>query len=207
MSSADSPADHGVGHSVLQVPVPALDPWVRRRTAFYDTDYLSDDPAFTHAHITALGPFLPRHDARTAARVGEVVARFEPFDFTLRRLATFPNGIVHLVPEPAEPFSRLTSALFEEFDQCPPYGGAFGIPQPHLTLDALSADVTENSTRKSLGAALPARCRAERLDLAWYQAGDCRLLDSWTLGSALGRTLSQTLGRDPDASAPAAQNS
>ena len=59
-----------------------------------------------------------------------------------------------------------------------------GTPRPHLTLDALSADVTESSTRTALGAAVPAYCRAERVDLAWYEAGRCRVLRSWPLGAA-----------------------
>jgi 2'-5' RNA ligase superfamily len=181
-----SPTGHPAvpGHSVLQVPVPPLEPWVRQRTAFYDTDYLSADPAFTHAHVTVLGPFLPTVDEEAAARVAGLLARVRPFDFTLARLGTFPNGIVHLLPEPDHGFSALTAALVAAFPQCPPYGGEFGTPRPHLTLDALSADVTEASTRTALGAAVPAYCRAERVDLAWYEAGRCRVLRSWPLGAA-----------------------
>ena len=47
------------GHSVLQLPVPALEAWVRARTAHYDEGFVSTDPRFGHAHITALGPFEP----------------------------------------------------------------------------------------------------------------------------------------------------
>ena len=81
-----SPAGHPAaapGHSVLQVPVPPLEPWVRQRTAFYDTDYLSTDPAFTHAHVTALAPFLPEVDDGAAATVAAIVADTRAFDFTL----------------------------------------------------------------------------------------------------------------------------
>ena len=88
------------GHSVLQVPVPGLEPFVRSRTEHYDTDYLSADPAFTHAHVTALGPFLPEVDDEAAATVAAIVAETPAFSFTLERIATFPNGIIHLVPSP-----------------------------------------------------------------------------------------------------------
>jgi hypothetical protein len=47
------------GHTVLLVPVPGLEAFVRARTEHYDRDYVSPDPHFVHAHVTALGPFLP----------------------------------------------------------------------------------------------------------------------------------------------------
>ncbi len=124
------------GHSVLQVPVPGLEPFVRARTEHYDTDYLSADPAFTHAHVTALGPFLPEVDDEAAATVAAIVAETPAFTFTLERIATFPNGIIHLVPEPDAGFRELTSRLAAAFPQCPPYAGRFADVRPHLTLDA-----------------------------------------------------------------------
>ena len=169
------------GHTVLQVPVPELEPFVLARTAYYDTDYLSDDPSFAHAHVTALGPFLPEPDAEAAATVARIVAGTTAFDFALTRVATFPNGIIHLVPEPDDSFRELTRRLAEAFPQCPPYAGQFADVRPHLTLDARSDAVTEESTRELLGDLVPARCRAGRLDLAWYAPRDCRVLRSWAL--------------------------
>lgn len=170
-----------VGHTVLQVPVPELEPFVRARTAHYDTGYLSDDPGFTHAHVTALGPFLPEPDVEAHATVGRIVAEIPAFGFTLARVETFPNGIIHLVPEPDTGFLELTRRLSAAFPQCPPYAGEFADVRPHLTLDATSDAVTEESTRALLGDLVPARSRAERLDLAWYAPGGCRLLRSWQL--------------------------
>ncbi|WP_127480307.1 2'-5' RNA ligase family protein [Nocardioides pantholopis] len=177
------------GHPVLQVPVPPLEPFVRARTAHYDAAYLSAEPCHVHAHVTALGPFLADPDEEDLALVAKVAASVEPFDFVLDRLATFPDGIIHLAPEPDAPFRELTRRLVEAFPQCPPYGGAFGRVEdvvPHLTLDAASnapgAAVTQASTRRLLGDLVPARCRAERLDLAWYEPHRCRVLASWPLG-------------------------
>lgn len=170
------------GHSVLQVPVPALEGWVRARTEHYDPAYVSADPAFTHAHVTALGPFVEELDGATARRVAGIAASLEPFDFTLARLGTFPNGIVHLVPEPADGFRRLTSLLTAQFPEHPPYGGVFP-PAPHLTLDLVHGDVTQESTRALLGDLVPVTARAEWLDLAWYEAGRCHLVTRWRLGS------------------------
>ena len=171
------------GHSVLQVPVPALEPFVVARTRHYDTDYVSADPDFVHAHVTALAPFLGEESLTESALavVAEVAATTRPFDFVLETVDTFPNGIVHLLPEPSGPFAALTATLWAAFPQCPPYAGRFGAVVPHLTLDAVSDEVTETSTRRMVGTHLPARCRAERLDLAWYEPGSCRTLRSWRL--------------------------
>ncbi len=119
-----------MGHSVLQVPVPALEQFVRSRTAHYDTDYLSRDPAFVHAHITVLGPFLDVIDDRVAATVAAIAAKVEPFAIVLERVETFPNGIIHLVPEPDEPCRELTRLLWAAYPQCPPYRGEFADVRP-----------------------------------------------------------------------------
>lgn len=174
---------------MLQVPVPQLEPFVRARHAHYDADYVSADPTFVHAHVTALGPFLPVVDAEAAQLVAKIAASVEPFEFTLARVATFPNGLIHLVPEPDGPFRELTSRLVAAFPECRPYEGRFE-PVPHLTLDLRSASVSEESTRALLGDAVPAACRAERLDLAWYEPGCLSLLDSWPLGGSYGGPMS-----------------
>ncbi|MEI5675897.1 MULTISPECIES: 2'-5' RNA ligase family protein [unclassified Nocardioides] len=171
------------GHSVLQVPVPELEEFVRGRHAHYDPGFVSADPAFVHAHVTALGPFLPSLDRHARERLATVVAGTAPFEVVLERVATFPDGIIHLVPEPARPFQDLTRRLFAAFPECPPYAGAYDEVRPHLTLDLRSAEVSEASTRAALADLLPVRCRAERLDLAWWADGDCRLLESWRLGA------------------------
>ncbi len=166
--------------------MPGLEAFVRARTAHYDTDYLSTDPAFTHAHVTVLGPFLPRVDEATATLVGKIVASVEPFAFRLGRLATYPNGCVHLAPEPDEGFRELTRQLWAGFPECPPYAGEHPRSTPHLTLDLVHADVTEESTRALLARpeyAPPEWHLADRVDLAWYEPRRCRLLRSWPLGA------------------------
>ena len=79
-------------------------------------------------------------------------------------------------------FRRLTARLAAEFPDFPPYAGAFPDVVPHLTLDLLSAEVTEESTLALLGDAIRARCRAERLELVWYVPGATGLHRSWRLG-------------------------
>ena len=171
---------------MLQVPVPELEPFVLARTRHYDTDYVSADPTFGHAHITALAPFLMGESLTPAAldRVAEIASATAAFEFRLQTVDTFPDGIVHLLPEPAAPFAELTSRLWQAFPQCPPYAGRVAAPVPHLTLDALSDTVTAESTRRLVAPHVPASCRAERLDLTGYEPGRCRVLRSFPLGSA-----------------------
>lgn len=170
------------GHSVLQVPVPQLEPFIRARTEHYDAAYLAADPAFTHAHVTALGPFVPSLTDDVARRVAAIAAETEPFDFVLApHVGRFTDGTLHLLPEPDEGFRKLTARLAAEFPDFPPYAGEWD-PIPHLTVDRLSDDVSVESTLALLGDMLPATCRAEWLDLAWYAPHGSHVLASWPLG-------------------------
>ncbi|MBB5786500.1 2'-5' RNA ligase family protein [Jiangella mangrovi] len=168
------------------MPVPAVESFVRGRFEHYDPAYLSADPAFTHAHVTVLAPFLPAPTAGELATVGAILAGTEPIAFELRRLETFPNGIIYLAPEPDDPFRALTERFVSAFPQCPPYGGQFPDIVPHVTLDQRSADVSVESTRDRLGDSVPVRCVADRVDLAWYEPGRTRILTSWPLGVRAG---------------------
>ena len=184
--SAPTPTGAFPGHAVLQVPVLALEQWVRTRTAHYDTAYVSADPRFVHAHVTALGP-LPQVaegsvPEQLAGAVARACARVAPFTTVLRRLDTFPNGVIHLLPDDDSDFRALTAHLREELPDVLPYGGEF-VPVPHLTLDAVQGKVTEASTAEAVGHLLPAHERVRHLDLAWYEPGSCRLLRRWELGT------------------------
>lgn len=172
-----------LGHSVLVVPVPALQPFVRDRTARYDASFLSTDPAFVNAHITLLGPWLgePGHD--DLATVGRIVAAEPAFEFRLTHVESFPDGVLHLPPAPDEPFRRLTAALAAAFPQTPPYAGEFPDTVPHLTLDHASTGATVGSLTAELS--LPETARAERVDLQWWANHDCHVRATWPLGVAV----------------------
>ena len=88
------------GHTVLAVPVPALDEVVRERTAFYDGSFLSADPDFAHAHITLLAPWAERPTAAHVAEVARITEAAKPFDVRLARVGEFPDGVLYLRPEP-----------------------------------------------------------------------------------------------------------
>ena len=170
------------GHSVLQVPVPQLEEYVRARTIHHDASYLSTDPTFVHAHVTALGPFVDELTDDVERRVAAIAAETAPFDFVLERMGRFGDGTLHLLPEPDAAFRALTARLVAEFPEHPPYAGAFTDLIPHLTVDLVSEDVTAESTLALIGAAIPARCRAEHLELVWYEPHATRVLHRWRLG-------------------------
>ena len=104
-----------MSHTVLAVPVPALDAFARSRSARYDASFVSAEPDFGHAHVTLLGPWLPAPSEADLAVVAEVVAAEPPFAFSLGELAQTSRGLLHLRPAPPEPFARLTAALVAAF--------------------------------------------------------------------------------------------
>ncbi|PID97198.1 MAG: hypothetical protein CSA84_00185 [Actinomycetales bacterium] len=174
------------GHSALVVPVPELERLVRARHEHYDPAYRSTDPRFAHAHITVLAPFIGPDDLLKADPViTHIASQTMAFDYELTRVATFPNGIIHVVPEPAGRFRELTAALSRAFPRFVPYAGIFGPgPEsivPHLTVDAVGPDVDELVVRRWVQPLMPVRARAERLQLSWYEPNACRTLRSWLL--------------------------
>lgn len=171
------------GHSVLQLPVPELEDWVRARTAHYDAGFVSHDPRFGHAHVTALGPFDPTPSHHRLREIAELAATTPPIPVRLADLAQFPNGIIHLVPDPADRLRDLTARLVAAFPDRPPYGGEFGdAVRPHLTVDAASDEVNLATTAALLAQVVPVACVLDRLQLAWWESGDCHVMHEWRLG-------------------------
>ncbi|KAA1416799.1 2'-5' RNA ligase family protein [Nocardioides humilatus] len=169
------------GHSVLVVPVPELEPFVRGRWEHYEPSWVSSDPAFTHAHLTILAPFVTAPTADDLAEVAAIAAETTPIDYVLGEVREFPDGCLHVPPEPSAPFAALTQAIWSAFPHCPPYAGIYGV-DPHVTLDQRSEAVTAASTGELLADALPARGRADRLELHWYEPGNCHVMADWKLG-------------------------
>jgi hypothetical protein len=180
--TAGTPPEWG-GHSVLVVPVPDLDDVVRATTAEYDASFVSADPAFAHAHITLLGPWLPDPSSRDLDAVADIAVATEPFDFELAEVEQFPGGVIYLRPEPSHPFAALTAKLTAAFPRCVPYDGMFPEVVPHLTLDWASGSVDVDHVRSRLRGRVPHRARADRVDLQWWHNHDCHVRRSWGLGS------------------------
>jgi hypothetical protein len=92
------------------------------------------------AHVTVLHPFraLERIDEATWIELGGIFARAPVFELGFARTGRFP-GVLWLEPEPRGPIDALTRALADAFPDCPPYGGLYADPVPHLTV-ALGED-------------------------------------------------------------------
>lgn len=170
------------GHTVLQLPVPALEDWVRERTRHYDDGFVSADPHFGHAHITALAPFAPAPTPEQLAVIADIATTTAPITVRLDEIGQFSDGIIHLRPVPDHPLRALTDALVAAFPQYPPYGRRFGPhPTPHVTLDAASEQVSIESTRRLLAALVPVTCTLTELQLAWWESDRCHVMDRWDL--------------------------
>jgi 2'-5' RNA ligase len=117
------------------------------------------DPAAARsvpAHVTLLYPFMAPDLLKEDIRRGveQVIANEPTFAFSLRAVGRWP-GVVYLVPEPDEPFRRLTLALAEAFPDYPPYEGAHPEVTPHLTVAQDVPDDWLAAAEHALAAVLP----------------------------------------------------
>ncbi len=115
----------------LILRVPEAEPLVGDLRASLDPNAAEGVPA----HVTVLYPFRPSEqiDAAVEARLTEIFRGIPAFDVSLLVIARFP-GVLWLAPEPRAPIDALTRACVAAFPDCPPYGGAFADPAPHLTV-------------------------------------------------------------------------
>lgn len=120
------------GDAGLVVMVPEAERLVGKLREQHDPSALEG----VGAHVTVLYPFLPaaRIDGAALATVLDVVGDHERFTVTFGSAGFFPGNVVWLRPEPDGPLRALTSGLAEAFSSCPPYGGEFPDPVPHLTV-------------------------------------------------------------------------
>lgn len=153
-------SDAAPGGALLAV-IPELEPVVGVHRRRLDPSASGGVPP----HVTVLHPFPPVADAETVGTLAEVVARTPAFDCEFREIVWFPDGLLTLAPDPAEPFRALTAAVFTAFPDHPPYGGQYE-PVPHLTLGYADTPLVERRTAAALVEPdLPVRCRIERLHL------------------------------------------
>jgi 2'-5' RNA ligase len=128
------------------------------------------------SHVTVLFPFAAPADVDDAllARVRRVVAGCRPHAVRFGSIAEFPDHVLYLEPDPAEPFQALTRALAAEFPEYPPYRGQFDDVIPHLTV-AHDPAAPNARLRSELAALLPVTTTADRVEL-WIEGTD----DHWT---------------------------
>jgi hypothetical protein len=150
-----------VDETALVILVPEAEALVAAHRRRHDPSAAVGVPA----HVTVLYPFRSVIDGIADAVVAGLAADVPAFDVTFASLARFPGEVVHLAPDPAEPFLRLMAAAFASFPDCPPYGGAIPDPVPHLTVaDGVDA-TTAAALDIAIGPGLPITSRVERLTL------------------------------------------
>jgi 2'-5' RNA ligase len=122
--------------SGLAILVPEAAFLVGSFRAKYDPSAAAGMPA----HITLLYPFKPPDEIGEAVieELTRCFASFRAFDFSLAATRRFPGGVLYLVPEPDEPFRRLTSAIWALYPSTPPYRGRYSRIAPHLTVAQLA---------------------------------------------------------------------
>ena len=94
-----------------------------------------------------------------SAACEELLSGAQPFAFALTRVATLADATV-LVPEPAEPFAALTRLLWDEWPECPPFGGAFDDIAPHVVVAIDPSAADRAAIEAALAPLLPLEARA-----------------------------------------------
>ncbi len=88
-----------------------------------------------------------------------IAATQAPFEVTFATVERFPD-VVYLAPRPAEPFTRLTGAIAARYPDFPPYGGAFDVVIPHLTV-VESDEAPLEAIAAAAASPLPFGCRVD----------------------------------------------
>jgi 2'-5' RNA ligase len=151
--------------SGIILPIPEAEAAVGHLRRLHDPQASYGVPA----HITLLYPFAHPSRVDEAAGALQKLFRLVPaFEFSLVEVRRFP-ATAYLHPEPSAPFVQLTEKLVHRWPEFPPYGGAFSLVIPHLTVaDRVAADVL-NAIDRDVSNHLPIRCRATE---AWLMCSD-----------------------------------
>ena len=169
--------------SALAVFIPEAEPLVKPFRDRFDPSAAKGVPA----HVTVLFPFKPPSELTPA--IEEVLAGLfsavPRFNVALSRLGRFPDAL-HLAPEPAEPFIRLTGLVMERFPEHPPYEGEFAEIIPHLTIAQLPEpdhldDITVDFQRAARGH-LPIRASVSEVTLMENTTGLWQVRSRFSLG-------------------------
>lgn len=127
--------------SALLVRVPAAEGAVGAHRARLDLSAKDGVPA----HLTVLYPFLPPAEigSGVVAALADLFGCVPRFSFSLDRVGWFDEAVVWLGPSDDAPFRALTALTAAAYPSCPPYGGRYLEPQPHLTIghDAPAAEL------------------------------------------------------------------
>jgi len=170
--------------SALVVLVPEAEALVKPFRDAHDPSAALGVPA----HVTLIYPFKPPDEILPPVFDGlrRCFSAFPAFDYTLAAMRRFPQ-VLYLAPKPAEPFRRLTEAIWQRHPETPPYGGRFPDIVPHLSLaDRLndaSLDRIEAEFKDAARGRMPIRARAKEVVLLENRTGRWQQLAALPLGS------------------------
>jgi 2'-5' RNA ligase len=154
--------ENEVGDSALLVALPDLDAYIEPWRGHLPSDGID-------AHMTVLVPFLTesRIDEAVLAGLRGIFRAHRAFDVEFARTGCFP-GCLYLAPEPDRPMRELIRDVVRHWPECPPYGGEFADPTPHLTVVFGSGQDVQDAARQALAPHLPIRTRATAVDLVCF---------------------------------------
>jgi 2'-5' RNA ligase len=156
------------GNSGVEAALVVLVPEVEGLVGRFRSEHDPAAAAGVPAHITINYPFTPAlsDGDELRERLAKLFGRVQPFEFSFRRLARFPD-VIYLPPEPVEPFRALIALVAEAFPESPPYGGAHETIVPHLTVadteDEGTLAAVEAQLAKLITARFPIRSTADRV--------------------------------------------
>ena len=158
---------------VVRVPLP---PALARLRARWDWAASVGVPP----HVTIVFPFLPAERLGPDVRrsLADVAARQRPFTVRFARVERFPT-VVYLAPQPSAPFTHLIETVVERFPDFPPYGGAFEVVIPHLTITE-SERAPFDDIAAQAATALPFTHRVTRIEML-VEGGEGRWHGHWRI--------------------------
>lgn len=175
-----------MAESALVVLVPEADALVGAFRARHDPSAAAGMPA----HVTLLYPFAPPEaiDAGMRDQLRGLFAPIASFAFALPAARRLGDSVLHLAPEPAEPFRQLTLAIWHRFPKAPPYGARHGDIVPHLTVaqigDATTLDRVATEFDAAAAGRLPIAARARDVALMSNRSGRWQVDTLFALGAA-----------------------
>jgi 2'-5' RNA ligase len=150
-----------VARSALVVLVAAAEPLVATHRFVHDPMASRGVPA----HVTVLHPFRDVVDESTAQVVESIAGEINSFTATFASVGRFPGEVVFLSPEPLGCFKAMTQMFVQAFPDCPPYGGAFPDPHPHLTVATRIDESIANRIEAAVTPGLPVVAPVDQLTL------------------------------------------
>lgn len=138
MSGQSDPWAPRTGLTAILITVPELTEFTDRwRSVSYSSARPAD--ALTELippHVTVLVPWLRDPSPEDVQRLEDAIVDIEPFDLTFPTAGQFPTGTTWLRPEPFDRVRDLVATVLAAFPECPPYGGDYPDPHPHLTISS-----------------------------------------------------------------------